>query len=115
MTTALIKSSYQRKFDADGFVIANVHTNKEMEYIRSFALTWVCSLLEEQNKGSLPGTINNYHIWKKQTQINHNKVFSAKNRHITPTDLIKNLLNHLHLNFRLQVPLHEEYFFQHKF
>lgn len=85
----LKKNELKKNYINDGFIIATAHKRHEILSIRDFALDWISLLLEQQITGSLPGPIDEYHLWKGDTSINHNEVLSAQNRHTKPDALIK--------------------------
>lgn len=84
-----LRKEYLEKFNNDGFLTAEIYSDSEMNSIRNFALNWVFKLLEKYNSKALVGSIDTYHLWLGETNINHSKVLSAKNRHTNPNNFLR--------------------------
>lgn len=91
------------EYKTQGFTIFKAFNQQEFKIISNFAKNWVYGLLKKNaNKKNLP-SLNSYHIWFKNFNIDHEKLFCAKNRYINPGKEIEKIL----INDNIQECLHK--------
>lgn len=91
------------QYEELGYTVIDFLNEAEFQALRSFTEDWVYSLIESYHDGlncsHLP--LEMYHVWSKELDIAHDKIFRAKNRHQIPPEPIQQLIQNKELMSRL--------------
>lgn len=81
-----------KKYNDDGYVIANFFNKEEYNLIYNFAVKWFYKICKIQTKDYKKFPIKKYHIWSNKIGLNHSEICSAKNRYLYPPIKIQKII-----------------------
>lgn len=80
-------------YDVYGFAVVKVFDENQVALLERFAKDWLYRLLIKwttRKEDSMQ--LDTYHIWSKSLSVDHDSVFRASNRHISPNVAIEDVL-----------------------
>ena len=86
-------SDQVQMYRENGFAIARVFTQDEVEQLEEFSRAWIYRLLSKWTDGQAEKyPLETYHIWSKSLKVDHGEIFRAKNRYAYPDEHIEQIL-----------------------
>jgi len=77
----------------DGYEIISLYSPQEFAKIKKFALDWITTLFEQNSSSYLDEErLKTYHEWGGKESVPHSLILSAKNRHCSPPENIKEII-----------------------
>ena len=98
---------YVEDYNKNGFTTVSVFDEDQTIFLENFAQDWIYGLIEKQSSKVVDREkypLDQYHKWWQEYGVDHNELFRAANRYITPDGELKDiLLNENIFNFLRQV------------
>jgi len=88
-------SPYLANYKKNGFTTIPVFNKDETLFLENYAQDWLYGLIEKQSSKIVDRKrypLDQYHTWWEEYGVDHNELFRAANRYVTPKGELKNIL-----------------------